>query len=142
MINIFDQLKWKQNISKIMGYIQSKRGNLVELNTYFNLVTTAARFPTMCSFAVYFLLSSVLSCKYHNHLITKKQLKWLKIGNVFKNLVYSWDYIKIMYINVLNSENENNAMLDEKFAYEILIHSKSLILAIGLYFRAVEWQWF
>ena len=38
----------------------------------------------------------------------------------------------------LNSENENNAMLDEKFAYEILIHSKSLILAIGLYFRAVE----
>ena len=110
----------------------------VELNTYFNLVTTAARFPTMCSFAVYFLLSSVLSCKYHNHLITKKQLKWLKIGNVFKNLVYSWDYIKIMYINVLNSENENNAMLDEKFAYEILIHSKSLILVIGLYFRAVE----
>ena len=31
----FDQLKWKQNISKVMGYIQSKRGNLVELNTYF-----------------------------------------------------------------------------------------------------------
>lgn len=41
-----------------------------------------------------------------------------------------------MYTNLLNSENEDNAMLDEKFVYEILIHSKSLILAIGLYFRA------
>lgn len=47
-----------------------------------------------------------------------------------------------MYTNLLNSENENNAMLDEKFVYEILIHSKSLILAIGLYLRAVEWQCF
>ena len=69
-------------------------------------------------------------------------MKWLKIGNVFKNLVYSLNYIEIMYINVLNSENENNAMLNEKFVYEILIHSKSLILAIGLYFRAVELQCF
>ena len=111
---------------------------IVELNAYFTPAATAARSPTMCSFAVYFLLSSVLSCEYHNHLITKKQLKWLKIGNDSKNLVYSWNYIEIMYTNLLNSENENNAMLDEKFVYEILIHSKSLILAIGLYFRAVE----
>ena len=52
------------------------------------------------------------------------------------------NYIEIMYINVLNSKNENNAILNEKFVYEILIHSKSLILAIGLYFRAVELQCF
>lgn len=51
----------------------------------------------------------------------------VKNWNVSKNLVCSWNYIEIMYTNLLNSENENNAMLDEKFVYEILIHSKSLI---------------